>query len=90
METTDLLESTIEITGATTPAFDEILSPGALAFVEKLNATFGERRKELLMNRIGRQKSIDAGIFPGKFTVLQQTPNLIFEISHHVFVLNRQ
>ena len=37
METTDILESTMEITGETTPAFDEILTPGALAFVEKIN-----------------------------------------------------
>ena len=64
METTDILESTMEITGETTPAFDEILTPGALAFVEKLNITFGKRRKELLINRINRQKDIDAGIFP--------------------------
>ena len=64
METTDILEPTLEIIGEKTSAIEEILTPGALAFIEKLQSKFGERRKELLINREDRQKDIDAGIFP--------------------------
>ena len=64
MEITNILESTLQVTGTLTPAFEEILSPGALAFVEKLESEFGERRKNLLIKRVNRQKEIDGGMLP--------------------------
>ena len=64
MEATNILESTLQVTGTLTPAFEEILSPGALAFVEKLESEFGERRKNLLIKRVNRQKEIDGGMLP--------------------------
>jgi malate synthase len=64
METTNILESTLQVTGTLTPAFEEILTPGALAFVEKLESEFGERRKNLLIKRVNRQKEIDGGMLP--------------------------
>jgi len=64
METTNILESTLQVTGTLTPAFEEILSLGALAFVEKLESEFGERRKNLLIKRVNRQKEIDGGMLP--------------------------
>ena len=64
METTNILESMLQVTGTLTPAIEEILSPGALAFVEKLESEFGERRKNLLIKRVNRQKEIDGGMLP--------------------------
>ena len=64
METTNILESTLQVTGTLTPAFEEILTPGALAFIEKLESEFGERRKNLLIKRVNRQKEIDGGMLP--------------------------
>ena len=55
---------TIKITGAMTPPFAEILTPEALAFVEKLQKAFNGRRLSLLEAREERQKAIDAGQFP--------------------------
>jgi len=42
----------------------EILSPEALAFVERLVREFGPRRAELLQRRIARQRRIDDGESP--------------------------
>ncbi len=42
----------------------EILTPQALSFLEKLERTFGERRRSLLERRTARQKEIDAGVMP--------------------------
>ena len=81
METTDILETALNIKGVTTSAFEKILTPGALAFVEKLEATFGERRKELLANRIHRQKDIDAGIFPNFLPETEHVRNSKWSIS---------
>ena len=64
MEATNILESTLQVTGTLTPAFEEILTPGALAFVEKLESEFGARRKNLLIKRVNRQKKIDNGVLP--------------------------
>jgi len=64
MQTTNILESNLKVTGALTPAFEEILTPGALAFLEKLESVFGPRRKKLLDKRVHRQKEIDSGRFP--------------------------
>ncbi len=45
----------IQIRGEVSPAFAEILTPEALAFVAKLERDFGERRRELLQKRDERQ-----------------------------------
>jgi malate synthase len=54
----------LTITGNVTPAFAEILTPEALAFVAGLEAAFGQRRRDLLTRREERQAEIDAGDFP--------------------------
>jgi malate synthase len=54
----------IEITGRITPEFAQILSPEAVAYVAKLQRTFGGRRSELLALRQARQTEIDAGKLP--------------------------
>src|SRR5436305_10444183 len=57
------LES-IQITGAVTPEFAEILTPEAVNFVATLARTFAGRREELLQKRAQRQAEIDAGKMP--------------------------
>jgi len=57
------LES-IQITGAVTPEFAEILTPEALNFVATLARAFTKRREELLQRRVQRQAEIDAGKMP--------------------------
>jgi malate synthase len=47
------------------PSAGEILSRGALAFVETLHRQFGPRRLELLERRAKRQAEFDAGALPG-------------------------
>ncbi len=54
----------VEIHGPVTPEFRQILSDEALAFVAKLQRTFGARRKELLARRVERQKEFDTGRLP--------------------------
>lgn len=54
----------IEIKGAVTPPFSEILTPAAVRFVAKLARKFDARRLELLDNRQIRQKEINAGKMP--------------------------
>ncbi|MCD7034882.1 malate synthase A [Metabacillus sp. GX 13764] len=44
--------------------YEEILSEGALAFLEELQHRFGEKRLELLAKRDLRQKEIDSGRLP--------------------------
>jgi len=51
----------VEITGQIGPRFDEILNPEALAFVAKLERTFGSRRLECLKRRQERQAALDRG-----------------------------
>lgn len=43
---------------------EAILSTGALAFIAKLEATFGDRRRTLLADRVTRQTELDAGVRP--------------------------
>ncbi|MCS1351862.1 malate synthase A [Mechercharimyces sp. CAU 1602] len=43
------------------PGFAEILTPGAIQFVEKLVREFSERREWLLEKRVERQLKLDAG-----------------------------
>lgn len=54
----------VEIVGDLTPAFEEILTPEALAFVAKLHRAFNEKRLELLAERQERQHAFDAGALP--------------------------
>jgi len=54
----------VEIKGARSAAFEEILTPEALAFVVALERTFGPRRLELLERRKGVQERLDAGEKP--------------------------
>ena len=50
---------------ATSPAgFEEILTPDALRFLEKLEREYGARRLELLKARVERQTEINAGNMP--------------------------
>lgn len=59
-----MAQENIQIVGELSPAFTEILTPAALAFVAKLERTFGERRRELLHQRERRQAAIDQGQMP--------------------------
>jgi malate synthase len=54
----------VAINGAVTPEYRAILSDEALAFVARLQRTFGSRRLELLARRAARQKEFDAGKLP--------------------------
>jgi malate synthase len=54
----------VEILGARTAQFDEILTPEALKFVIDLERHFGPRRRELLAARVKRQTRLDAGERP--------------------------
>jgi malate synthase len=54
----------LQITGAVTPEFAEILTPEALGFVATLEREFGPRRQELLRLRAQRQAEYDAGKLP--------------------------
>jgi malate synthase len=55
----------LEITGEVSPEYAEILTPGALAFVEKLVREFGPARRGLLEKRVEDQARITAGEMPG-------------------------
>ncbi|RME54784.1 MAG: malate synthase A [Caldilineae bacterium] len=54
----------LTITAPVSPAFAEILTPEALAFVAELERVHGQRRRELLQMRAARQAAIDAGEMP--------------------------
>jgi len=54
----------LQINAPVSPAFAEILTPEALAFVVKLHRSFESRRRELLAMRAARQKDFDAGKMP--------------------------
>jgi len=54
----------VEIHGAVTPDFAQILSAEAVAFVAKLHRTFEPRRQELLAARAARQKEFETGKLP--------------------------
>jgi malate synthase len=58
----------VEIKGAKSAAFEEILTPEALAFVIALERTFGPRRLELLERRKSVQARLDAGEKPDFLT----------------------
>ncbi|MGB8433574.1 MAG: malate synthase A [Burkholderiales bacterium] len=54
----------VEIHGAASPEFSQILTADAIAFVAKLHRTFEPRRQERLAARAARQKEFDAGQLP--------------------------
>jgi malate synthase len=60
----NLLPKAVSVEGALTPAFAEILTPEALAFVAALHREFEARRQELLAARAARQREFDAGKLP--------------------------
>src|SRR5437016_277712 len=51
----------VRLRGRLAPAFPEIVSPDALAFVAKLQRAFGNRREESLKRRQDRQAAFDRG-----------------------------
>ena len=51
----------VQIVGEVTPAFAEILTPEALAFVAKLQRAFNPRRLDSLARRQSRQAALDRG-----------------------------
>ena len=55
------MPSGVEVLGEITPAFSEILTPEALAFVAKLQRQFGTRRRKCLERRQERQRRLDQG-----------------------------
>src|SRR6478736_6485107 len=55
------LPSGVEVLGDITPAFSEILTSEALAFVAKLQRHFGTRRKQCLEHRQERQRRLHQG-----------------------------
>ena len=54
----------LKIHGEMLPGFEDILTKDALDFVCKLENKYRNTRKNLLKNRLQRQKEIDSGIFP--------------------------
>ncbi|MCL6598687.1 MAG: malate synthase A [Alicyclobacillus macrosporangiidus] len=54
----------MQITGAYTPEFAEILTPEALAFVAEVERRFGPRRERLLKARKEREERLLAGEWP--------------------------
>ena len=60
----ETLISGLAISGPIPPAYAEILTPEACAFLAGLFRKFEPRRQELLAARVARQAEIDAGILP--------------------------
>ncbi|WP_148714656.1 malate synthase A [Chitinolyticbacter meiyuanensis] len=58
------LPAGVQLHAEITPAFAEILTPDALAFVARLHRCFNSRRQELLAARVLRQAELDAGKLP--------------------------
>lgn len=65
----------IEVIGKMKPFYAEILTEEALQFVEKLERRFGNRRLELLQNRIQRQKELNNGVLPQFLTETEGVRN---------------
>src|SRR4029453_17502611 len=51
----------VEVLGHVTPAFGEVLTPDALAFVAKLHRTVRDQRAKCLARRQDRQRTLEAG-----------------------------
>src|SRR5688572_24917717 len=63
----------MEIHGNIPLEYQEILPPQTLSFIEALERKFGERRRGLLLKRVERQKTFDAGALPN---FLPETENV--------------
>ena len=61
----------VELDAPVSPEFAEILTPAALAFVEKLVREFGPALEGLMAARVERQKEIDAGAMPEFLTATE-------------------
>src|SRR5258706_1457493 len=61
----------MDVTAPITGQMAEILTPEALAFVEKLCRQFEPTRQKLLARRVGRQKEIDTGKLPDFLSATQ-------------------
>ncbi|GAB3307364.1 malate synthase A [Hymenobacter humi] len=61
---TYLAPERVKVIGAYSPAFAEILTPSALAFVAELHRRFDQTRRALLGRRAERQADFAAGILP--------------------------
>lgn len=59
-----ITNKSIEIKADCDVSYFQVLTPGALNFVSKLQREFSQLRKGLLENRVYRQEQIDAGKFP--------------------------
>jgi malate synthase len=62
--TTSQSRSDVQIIGVMNDEYAAILTPGAIDFVQKLATRFSESRKQLLGQRVEKQKQIDAGWSP--------------------------
>ncbi|GJG95607.1 malate synthase A [Cupriavidus pauculus] len=67
------LPAGMKITGEILPAYEDILTPEALALVDKLHRAFEASRQELLAARVERTKRLDAGELPD---FLAETKNI--------------
>jgi malate synthase len=63
----------VQVLGEVTPAFAEILTPDALAFIAKLQRAFAARRTECLARREDRQAALDRG---GSLDFLPETKEI--------------
>ena len=68
----------IEILGPITADYSDILTPGAVAFVARLQRAFDARRLELLDKRAARQKQLDAGYPPYRVPVREDAAILAY------------
>ncbi len=59
-----IIPAGMQVLGAITPEYAQILSGDALTFLAKLHRNFDARRLELLQRRIQRQQAIDRGELP--------------------------
>jgi malate synthase len=58
------LSPEIELTAPLTSSYAQILTSDAASFLADLQSEFNARRKELLNNRVARQKLLDTGVKP--------------------------
>jgi len=61
---TPLVSSNLTVTGPSSDAYRQILTPEALEFLSQLSQRFESRRVELLARRQARQTELDAGKLP--------------------------
>src|SRR2546423_7637437 len=71
----------VTVSGQTTGAFAQILTPEALAFVAKLHRQFDSVRQELLARRAARQKDFDAGRYPDFLPLTKQVRESAWKIA---------